>query len=267
MNIIVFSKDRAMQLELFIRSFNKYVKNFDKYVINIIYTYSNDNFKLGYDKLKNMNYLNVNYLKETNFKQDIIQLFNSENKYSVFFVDDDIFKYPFDFYDNQMDIFEKNSDILCRSLRLHPNLTYCYTMKMGMVRPNFLHNNIFVWKGQSADFGYPMSVDGHIFKTKDILPLILNLNYTNPNSFESIMANNTLNLPKMICYDKSIVVNNPCNKVQNYNNNHHGTVKSDYLNNKFLEGYIISMNNIDGLENISCHQEIEIILEKNENIC
>ena len=83
MNIIVFSKDRAMQLELFIRSFNKYVKDFDKYIINIIYTYSNDNFKLGYDKLIGMNYPNVNYIKETNFRSDLIRMINLEKKHIV----------------------------------------------------------------------------------------------------------------------------------------------------------------------------------------
>lgn len=263
MNIIVFSKDRAMQLELFIRSFNKYVKDFDKYIINIIYTYSNDNFKLGYDKLIGMNYPNVNYIKETNFRSDLIRMINLEKKHIVFFVDDNIFKNPIDFYDNQMDIFNKHGDILCRSLRLHPNLTYCYTMKISMIKPNFLHDNIFIWRGQSADFGYPMSVDGHIFKTKDIFPYVINMNYSNPNSFEGQLASNPINIPKMICYDKSIVVNNPCNKVQNYNNNHAGSVRPDDLNDKFLDGYTISMSNIDGLENISCHQEIEIILEKN----
>lgn len=265
MNIVVFSKDRAMQLELFIRSFNKYVKDFDKYIINILYTYSTDNFKLGYDKLINMNYSNVKFIKEVNFRNDLIQLIKQENKHTVFFVDDNIFKNPIDFYDNQMDIFNNHGDIICRSLRLHPNLTYCYTLNVNMIKPNFLHDNIFIWVGQSADFGYPMSVDGHIFKTKDILPFILGLNYNNPNSFEGGMASNPIKIPKMICYNESIVVNNPCNKVQTYNGNISGKVSVSELNKSFLDGYIISMENIDGIQNISCHQEIEIILEKNNN--
>ena len=80
----------------------------------------------------------------------------------------------------------------------------------------------------------------------------------NPNSFEGIMATNSLNLPKMICYNKSIIVNNPCNIVQTNNPNIHGNVDVNELNNKFLEGYIISLNNFDGIENTSCHQEIKI---------
>lgn len=264
MNVIVFSKDRAMQLELFIRSFNKYVRDFNKYTIKVLYTYSNDLFKSGYEKLINMNYSNVQFIKETNFKNDLIQLIDKEIKYTVFFVDDIIFKNPFDFNDEQMDVFKKHGDILCLSLRLHPNLTYCYTMRVGMNKPNFLHHNIFYWKGENADFGYPMSLDGHIFRTKDILPYIVNLNYINPNSLESVMAINPLNIPKMICYDKSIIVNNPCNKVQTNNYNHYGNINQEYLNNKFLDNYIIDMINIDGINNISCHQEIEILLIKKD---
>ena len=258
MNIIVFSKNRAAQLELFIRSFNTYVKNYDDYVINVIYTYSDQQYERGYEKLMNMNYLNVNYIKETNFKQDIINCVNLKTKFLTFFVDDNIFKNHFDFFDNQMDMFIQDNEILCRSLRLHPRLTYCYPMAIPMRTPNFMEHNIFYWRGLDGDYGYPMSVDGHIFRTEQIYPYITNINYGSPTMFESFMSAIPMNLPKMICYDKSIIVNNPCNKVQIINGNIHGKVELSDLNKKFLDGQLISLDNIDGMENISCHQEIEI---------
>ena len=261
-NTIVFSKDRPMQLELFIRSFNRYVKNFDEYIINILYTYSNNDFKKGYNKLINMECTNVNFIKENNFKSDLINLVDESADFTVFFVDDVVFKNNFNFYDNQMDMFKNDNEILCRSLRLHPNLTYCYPMKLKInKRPNFLENNIFYWKGEQGPYGYPMSVDGNIFRTKEILRFVRGLDYKNPNSFEGIMATNNLNLSKMVCYNKSVIVNNPCNIVQTNNPNIHGNVNADKLNNKFLEGCIISLDNFNGIENISCHQEIEINFE------
>ena len=51
LNIIVFSRDRACQLELFIRSMKFYFKEFYQYNINVLYTYSNNKFKEGYEKL------------------------------------------------------------------------------------------------------------------------------------------------------------------------------------------------------------------------
>jgi hypothetical protein len=262
MNIVVFSKDRAMQLELFIRSFNKYVKNSSEYLIKILYTCSNNEFKNGYEKLIAESEENVLWKKEENFKVDLINLMNKYDAYTVFFVDDIVFKNPIDFNDNQQKVFEHDTDILCRSLRLQPNFKYSYASKDAMTNPDYLEHNVYFWKGKSGDYGYPMSVDGHIYRTNQIYPYVLNLPYTNPNSFEGNMAIRPLNLPKMVCYDKSIIVNNPCNKVQTNNPNFHGKIDAKFLNNKYLDGYIISLENFDGIENSACHQEIDLIFKK-----
>ena len=62
-NIIGFSKDRPAQLELFIRSMKFYFREFYEYKINILYTYSDDRFKEGYDKLFKIHAdSNINYI-------------------------------------------------------------------------------------------------------------------------------------------------------------------------------------------------------------
>jgi hypothetical protein len=259
MNITVFSKNRAAQLELFIRSFKKYVKNADNYSIKIIYLYTEPRYEEGYNKLIEMGYPNIQYIKETNFKQDVINCININKKHTVYFVDDNIFKNYFDFYDEQMRIFNEDNEIVCRSLRLHPRLKYCYPMNnLPMTSPKFMDHNVFYWTGLEGDYGYPMSVDGHIFRTEQIYPYIIHTPYSSPTMFEGYMAAQPIRLPKMICYDKSIVVNNPCNKVQTVNGNIHGNIQISDLNERFLAGQLISLDNIDGIENISCHQEIEI---------
>jgi len=262
MNVIIFSKNRAMQLELFIRSFNTYVKNPNDYLIKVLYTYSNNNFKKGYENLIINSNKNILWKKEENFKLDLINLINQHDAYTVFFVDDILFKNSIDFNDKQQEIFEQDTDILCRSLRLQPNLIYSYASKLNMINPEFLENNIYYWNGQSGDYGYPMSVDGNIYRTNQIFSYVVNLQYTNPNSFEGNMAIRPLNLPKMICYNKSIIINNPCNKVQINNPNFHGEIDAEFLNTKYLNGYSISLENFDGIENISCHQEIDLIFKK-----
>jgi hypothetical protein len=264
MNIIVFSKDRSLQLELFLRSFNKYVINSSNYKINILYTYSDNIFKQGYDKLIK-EYSNYNFVKENNFKLDLINLIDKNKEYTVFFVDDNIFKNKIDFYDKQEQLFKENLNILCRSLRLHNNLKRCYPANLTYSKfPIFekIDNNlIFKWVKQQGDYSYPMSLDGHIFRTNDILPLLKRLNYQNPNSLELNMSINPINKIKMICYNKSIIINNPCNIVQTNNSNLHGNENIYKLNQEFLSGKRISLINIDGIDSISCHQEIKIILE------
>jgi hypothetical protein len=191
-------------------------------------------------------------------------LLDPDNLYSVFFVDDIIFKNPFSLSSKQFKLFTMNDDIIALSLRLHPHLDYCYSARIRMSPPNFDSNLLFKWIGLPGDYGYPMSLDGHFFRTKEISALTKVLNFNNPNSYESILAGYPLNRLKMICFEQSIILNNPINKVQNYNNNIHGNISAEYLNDNFLAGNIIDLEVFKGFENISCHQEVEIsFIKKN----
>ena len=256
-NIVVFSKDRAMQVELLIRSFNRFVAYSDLFVINVLYTYSNDKFKEGYEKLINKNYSNVILHKETDFKKQVLILVDPAKEHTVFFVDDIVFKNPLDFYDKQMDIFNWDESIICRSLRLHRDLSYCYPLQIAIRQPPFLDNNIFNWKKEKGDYGYPMSLDGHIFRTKDIMDELRSFDYKNPNTLEGELTHKKNIAPRMICYDRSIVFSNPLNKVQTVNDNIYGNISAEFLNDKFLEGFIIDLTPFMGFHNRSCHQEVE----------
>jgi len=259
MNIIIFSKNRACQLELLLRSIKKYFKEFDSFKIKILYKYTSNDFDIGYKKLKDIHKdENIIWIEDIGFQNTLISIFDKTQKYTVFFVDDIIFKEPFSVEDERFQYFKKHGDILAFSLRLHPRLTYCYAARVPMTPPDFKDNNVFLWRGQTGDYGYPMSLDGHIFKSIDMYFYVLNLKYDGPNSFEAQMAAQPLFYPKLICYDKSIIVNNPVNKVQNYNNNVHGNITAEYLNEQFLSGKVIDLLPFEGFENISCHQEIPI---------
>jgi hypothetical protein len=258
-NIVVFSKDRAMQLELFLRSFNNYVKDAERYVIRVLYMASTSEFAQGYEKLCAMPSNNVYFYHESDFKIDVLNLVDVKNPYTVFFVDDDFFKNSFDFFDAQMDIFDWDQRIACRSLRLDRDMRYCYTTQKPMLEPIFYANNVFNWQISQEDFGYPMSLDGHIFRTAEILPILLELDYQNPNTLEGQLVHKRNKLGElMICYDNSIIMNNPINKVQTVNNNLHGNIGAKELNDKFLEGYVIDMAGFGGFKNMSAHQELPL---------
>ena len=51
-NIVIFSKDRACQLELFLRSMKNFFFEWSLCKVSILYTYSNDSFKKGYEKTR-----------------------------------------------------------------------------------------------------------------------------------------------------------------------------------------------------------------------
>lgn len=259
MNIIIFSKNRACQLDLLIKSIKWGFTEFNNNQLKILYIYSTDEFKTGYDKVMSMHPdTNIIWNKEESFKIDLLKLVDKSEKYTVFFVDDDVFKEKFSINDKEFKYFDSHGDILCLSLRLHPRLTYCYPPALNQKPPTFNSNNVFLWYRQDGDYGYPMSLDGHIFRTKEILPILTRLSYNNPNSLESGLASKPLLNPKMICYDKSVIFNNPINKVQNWNNNIHGNITAETLNEQFLLNNIIDMGPFIGFENISCHQEVSI---------
>ncbi len=259
-NWCLFSKDRATQLELLLRSTKEYFKEYYDTKINVLYTYSNDSFKEGYDKVK-LEYPEINFIKERNFKKDVISLVDINNKYTIFFVDDQVFKETFEMF--EIINFEKNEHILCVSLRLHPNMTYCYTANVQMTP---IKNNVWSWRGLPGDYGYPMSLDSHVFLTQDILPYLINVDYKNPNSLESIISSYPINKTLMMCFDKSKTFNNPCNKVQTNNPNKHGNITAEYLNQEFLNGSIIDLTPFRGLNNESCHKEMPIKMIKKLNI-
>jgi len=259
MNIVVFSKNRAPQLELFLRSMKRFFNEYHYFKINVLYLHTSEVFKKGYDKVISQ-YPEVNFVLEKSFKKDLVALMDDTHDYSIFFVDDIVWKNNFTVRCNEFTEFENDKNILTFSLRLHPNMNYCYAASTHM-QP--LSNNVWNWNGLRGDFGYPMSVDAHFFRTEEIIGLIKRLQYTNPNQFEAIMAAYPINKPKMICCEESIVFNNPCNKVQTNNPNKHGNISADYLNQEFLNDFIIDLEPFVGLNNQSCHQEMPVKLIKN----
>jgi hypothetical protein len=104
---IIFSKNRACQLELLLRTLNLQSK--------VIYTYDEE-FKSGYDKLILM-YPNVEFILQTNFKQQVIE---NLGKYTLFLVDDDIMIESFDENCREFQEFKNDQNIICLSLRLTP---------------------------------------------------------------------------------------------------------------------------------------------------
>ena len=260
MNIVIFSKDRGCQLELFLRSMKTHFKEWENQNINILYTYTNNKFAMGYDITKKL-HPEFNYKLEKNFKSDLLTLINKNEKLSTFFVDDIIFKEDFSIEDDKVKLVENDANVLCLSLRLHPNLTYCYPARVKMAKPPTDSNNRFDWRGKPGDYGYPMSLDGHIFRTNDIYELFHTLNYNNPNTLESNMASRPISRPFMVMYDKSVIINNPANRVQTFNQNVYGNISAEYINEQYLSGKKISIKTSEGFNNISCHQEIDIIFD------
>ncbi|MFC1850867.1 glycosyltransferase, partial [candidate division CSSED10-310 bacterium] len=267
-NTIIFSKDRACQLELLIRSMKAFVKQWQELQPMVLYSYSDQFFKRGYKKLMQI-HPDITYFHEPErpdgFQKSVLKLMSVKNPYTVFFVDDLVFRRKWDLNDEIFQIFSLDDRILCLSLRLSPRITFSYSMQRKSPPPAFEPDWIWNWLGvpSGMDWGYPFSLDGHIYRTMDIRRAMTTTVYSNPNQLEENLALQArvnaafLQRPKIICYDDSKIVNIPANIVQKTHDNRHANfISVEEINQKWLDDHIIFLKNIIDVPNTAVHQEI-----------
>lgn len=256
-NAVIFSKDRPAQLDLLIRSIKKHIfwKNNSNKIsyIYVIYKCSDENYMRGYEAVISEHSDRFKYLKECDFKSDLIYCVEQENKFTFFLVDDDVFINRV--HINDYIVYLRNPKVICYSMRLSPNLTYCYARNVAMSSPT---GTSWSWRSAPGDYGYPMSLDGHIFRTEDVFPLLKSLNYWSPNSLEGLMYNG-VDRKVMVCGEKQNLVGVPWNIVQKDVNNRSAKMDAlDFLKN-YNNGKRISLEAIEAKyeknKPVSCHVE------------
>jgi hypothetical protein len=270
MNIIIFSKDRACQCDLTLTSLYKNAPALCGNV-SVLYTGSDKDYNKGYDKLISKWKKEVNFVKQTNFQENLISLAHTTFPFNCFFTDDDIIYREIGDVAPIYSVLD-SPRVACFSLRLGRNITVQdFHRKVPIVEPSFqYYGNVLIWDWRQAmsytNYAYPLSVDGHIFRTEDITRLLDKFSYDNPNSFEGRIQQFNKELPTlMTSFDKSVVVNTPLNRVQETCTNLAGLVygvMSQDLNNYWLDGYTLSLERMDYSNIYGCHQELPIFLSK-----
>lgn len=261
LNVTIFSKNRPLQLEALLRTYKTYFKEAHQIKAFVIYTGDNPSFLEGYDQcIKIHPEFNWIHEPEVGFKQATIQSLDPENDYSMFLVDDILFKDHWSLMDGW---FFKGSNVIAHSLRLYPGIVYCYPTNEAVTPPST--GLRWDWRGMKGDWGYPMSLDGHIFYTPLMMQICTQLEYHNPNSLEGQMANlvgsGQLNqFSQMTCYPESKILNIPANRVQDTCLNRHGNIRSaEELNKMFLEGKRIDISYYQDYPNKAPHEELPLV--------
>lgn len=273
---VIFSKNRALQLDLLLKSIYKNFSQCNQ--IKVIWK-TNEEHKISYDILNKEHCSKVYSIQQnSNFYEDVYNACKScKNSHIVFFTDDDIVYRPIDIDTNILNTI--NDKFCCYSLRLGLNTNKRQVENNWYTDfPNNIHqftSNTICWNRTSMPIGsywaYPLSVDGHIFH-KTIITNILyeiftwsNLHkYTQtPNKLEGLMQRFFFEIgPLMIANNHSSVVNSPNNRVQSEYVNRSGDIHSyceDFLNQIYLNGTRININNLD-FSNICCpHTELDIL--------
>lgn len=67
---------------------------------------------------------------------------------------------------------------------MHPGITHCYPTRQNTPPPPLDSEGTWAWRGALGDWGYPMSLDAHVFRTAELAKMAIALEFANPNLFE-----------------------------------------------------------------------------------
>ncbi|PWB44012.1 MAG: hypothetical protein C3F12_12300 [Candidatus Methylomirabilota bacterium] len=269
---VAFSKDRAFQLDGTLRSFLLHCQDRDEITLKVIYRASDETHQFQYQQLA-ADYPFVEFLPERTFKADLLSSISGA-QYVLFMVDDNIF--VSDFWLNEVtEQLKAHSEALGFSLRLGKNTTYCYPLNMAQRLPEFqvIARAILIydWTVADHDFGYPLEVSSSVYRTREMLPLLEALDFTNPNTLEAQLAACASSFradhSRLLCYEQSITFCVPINIVQTVCRNRAGSKPEhspEQLARLFDEGYRLKVDAYSGFTSHGCHQEIELTAQQTE---
>ena len=272
--IVVFSFDRAIQLDRLLSSIIAHWKS-PNYEVDILYNSSTHNFQCGYDLLINKFsiFSNITFHKEapsTNHYhlRDILSFFNLKR----------LIKYPYlrhpktDFRPKLLQILKESPtefvtfltddsefiDNVNISKKEFSWLNECpfqrqYSLRTGKGMDNYPSssiiekNNTLTWNFYEcphlSNWGYPFSVDAHIYKKNNLLKILKRIIFSNTNSLEGFVKHFTYK-KKLFGQGKSgitpYIISYPINMVQSVSKNESLCISADLLNDYYLKGFTIS---------------------------
>ena len=268
---IIFSFDRAMQLELLLESIFKYdaTKQFD---LHVVYASSSTDFEKGYELIKSK-FSTIQWHKETSFKErKVWPLFplywrnyywwlkykysrtvksnfrslvlsvmdESKNDSVMFLTDDSMFVNPIDIQPELMQKLELNGQ------------SYSYSLRHGknILGGNYAEMRDFIeWditkKHDHSEWSYPFSVDGHIYNKKILLHIYRKVIFKNPNTLEGNVAcyiRDKKLFKKVLANKQSYLLGFELNRVQTISDNNNLNISSKTLNDLYLEGFHLNLD-------------------------
>ena len=186
--------------------------------------------------------------------ESAVRWFLREHERVVFHTDDDVFfrqaPAPPD-----CDIF---------SYRLGLNTVYCHPLDQAQRIPNGVgaHANGWVWQRAEHDFGYPLCLNGTVYRSADLLPL-LDFPFSNPTELEAGLAYRAVlyrperrHAPLHSC-----CVSLPHNRVSSSSGCRTGTNpdwQPDLLRDRYLAGERIDLEQMNFAHIIGAHQEVPL---------
>jgi len=262
---LIFSKDRPLQLNGALRSWKRHCRDAGTIPVKVLYKASTSRMMSLYRRLM-QEHPEADFVQEGNFRRDLLMLLRGRDCV-LFAVDDTVFVQDFAVADLAGTL-QSHPDALGFSLRLGRNTTQCYSMNHAQPLPEFesLPGGTlkYSWPGAQYDFGYPLELSSSLYRIKDLLPLLEQLAFTNPNTLEEALSAHAGRFleshPFLLCQGHSLAFSIPANRVQQVCHNRAGgnpAYSAETLAALFAGGQRIEMEAFDGFVPAACHQEAE----------
>lgn len=177
--IIIYTSNRAMQLDLLLRSMERFIDGYDPQKVWVFY--KPPLHWHGYIEIGNK-YPGLNFWPQNNFRRDLKNLTKQiKSKYVLGLCDDYIFINPL-----KIDIYyvigDYSKELLrrkCVNLWLTQGMDFCFSQDRKMETPSYHYKDTdcFWWdwtkiKDPKSDWGYPHNVAGHIYRTDYFLQML-----------------------------------------------------------------------------------------------
>lgn len=226
-NGLVFSRDRAMQLDATLRSFYRHAQEAELVHLWVIYLATNEMHQGQYRQLQDewAGQRRLLFFPQGKFRQDVLSVMALASQLRggqaahrlyhwiagqhrrlgflawpllhfprpsavLFLVDDNLFVRPFSL-DAAVSALFSDPKALGFSLRLGRNTTYCYAVDRPQALPEFQQKPggilSFDWTTAELDFNYSLEVSSSIYRMSDMLPALNHMRFTHPNMLDHFL--------------------------------------------------------------------------------
>ena len=262
-SLIVWSKDRACQLHLLLESIAKHAPGL--FNVDILYLYSDDQYKAGYEILQSKSWQNVNWhYQNDKFKTHTLAFVNNGSNYIAFSTDDTVIYRQSPYHIDELSHYLPKSPTECFSFRLGLNtiiqnpftgelqtpLSRYTKIKQMVFWNNTLYNPIH-------NYGYPFAMDMHVFNRSILLELLPLIEFSSSNQLESGLFQYANRIIYMSSFVQSIAVNIPMNNLSGITAIGSKAYTVEELNSLYLEGKRISLSSFNTSIR-GCHQEFDL---------
>lgn len=277
--LIIWSKDRACQLNLLLRSMKRAEFN---PAVCIIFKASSIKYQDAYNKLKSR-YKSDHYFFTQEFEDNLERSFENISNHYIFLTksnsnlngnigfstDDTVLYRKMPITNEQFPLLKYNE---CFSLRLGLN-TLLQDYSVGSIQPplnRYINGGETIsWNPQEYhpqhNYGYPYSLDMHFFNSENIQDCLEEFSFKNTNELEGGLSHRRQRITDITSFKKSIAVNIPVNNMSKMTvSGKEHAYSFEELNNAYLNNYEIDLDAIWGYSDrvVGCHQEFPLKLRK-----